>query len=295
MSGRSPQVSVEHDIRKRRGKPVADAIFSLRWKARRATANFRALPDFMIIGMMRCGSGTVYRMLSEHHQVLPAFRKEIRYFDRNYDESVAWYRGHFPPSLRVDGGRMTGDGSPTYLAGPGVEHRVRETLGEDLKFIVLLRNPVVRAQSQWRVMTLRNAERLPFRDALAEEDPQIATALDLPHVPSERRAVSTGLSYIRTGEYADHLERWFEVFPRESFWMIRSEDLFTEPAIEFVKLCRFLGLDQPKDLATPHIGASIGPIMEPEVRSALTNRFREPNKRLVELIGPELRWPDTDT
>lgn len=289
ISDDSSPVWVDHNIRKGQGTVLADSAFSLRWRVRRATQRFRTTPDFMLIGMMRCGSSTVYRTLSNHHQVVPAFRKEIRYFDRNYDEGPKWYRGQFPLAVELRG-KLTGDGSPTYLPSPGVELRVHESLGTRVKFVVLLRDPVVRAQSQWRVMALRKAELLSFPAALAEEDPEVAAALGLPHLRSQRRAESSGLSYIGTGEYARHLERWFAIFPRESFHIVRSEELFANFTSRFAEICRFLGLEPPDSVKAPHLGSSTGPALDQDVREVLTERFRKPNQRLADLIGPGFEW-----
>ena len=63
----------------------------------RLTSGIRLEPTFLVVGAQRCGTTTLYRMLSEHPQVVrPTTSKGIGYFDLEYTRSFNWYRGHFP-------------------------------------------------------------------------------------------------------------------------------------------------------------------------------------------------------
>ena len=54
------------------------------------------LPSFLIIGAQRSGTTSLYRWLTARQDVAPALKKEVHYFDNNYDRSLRWYRSHFP-------------------------------------------------------------------------------------------------------------------------------------------------------------------------------------------------------
>jgi hypothetical protein len=45
------------------------------------------------------------------------------------------------------------------------------------------------------------------------------------------------------GRYVEQLARWFAVFPREQFLVLRSEDLFEDPAPTYRRVLEFLDLD----------------------------------------------------
>ena len=115
----------------------------------------RLMPDFIIIGAARCGTTNLYRNLTQHPYIVPAFRKEVHFFDHtsNFKNGVAWYRAHFPLLLYKHYKQVrkqdivTGEASPYYIFHPHAPKRAFEIVPQ-VKLIVMLRNPVDRAYSQ---------------------------------------------------------------------------------------------------------------------------------------------------
>ena len=78
------------------------------WALHRLTSLLRAQPDFLLVGVMKGGTTSLFRYLAQHPDVLPPFRKEIKYFDCNYFKGYAWYRAHFPLRTKfTDGSKLT--------------------------------------------------------------------------------------------------------------------------------------------------------------------------------------------
>src|SRR5437879_9845243 len=125
-------------------------------KLYRGTTNWiRLLPDFIIIGTQRGGTTSLYSYLASHPSVGPASTKEVHFFDNKYTKGLAWYRAHFPSAIEKYYAEhiqkrkfITGESSPYYLFHPHVPKRVAKDVPH-AKFIVLLRNPVDRAYSQY--------------------------------------------------------------------------------------------------------------------------------------------------
>ena len=65
-----------------------------RWREKycEATSASRLLPDFLVIGAQRSGTSTLYEYLVRHPCIAPALRKEVSFFDLNYDKGLDWYR-----------------------------------------------------------------------------------------------------------------------------------------------------------------------------------------------------------
>src|SRR2546423_14540168 len=84
-----------------------------------------------------------------------------------------------------------------------------------MKFIVILRNPIERAFSQWNMQRTRGIEPFDFLDAVAAEPRRIAES-----APKQLRK----FSYVDRGRYAEQLERAFRLFPRERFLVIKYEE-----------------------------------------------------------------------
>lgn len=254
-----------------------------------STAFLRVLPDFLVIGAMRCGTSTIHGYLAQHPSiVLAAYRKEVHYFDWNYGRGEAWYRIHFPAVLRArraargGGPILAGEVTPSYLFHPAVPGRVAGLL-PGARFVVLLRDPVDRAYSHYQKSVRDGRESLPFDDALEREEERLAAD------PDFGGAAWTHFSYQARGRYAEQIRRWFALFPRERFLFLQSGEMFRDPAAVCDRVFRFLGLPSV-DIVPEHRNAGVYEAMRPETRSRLAAAFRPHNEALYELLGTDFGW-----
>ena len=125
-------------------------------------------PDFLIIGTQRGGTTTLFSLLSAHPGIFMPEEKEVHYFDLNYQKVIDWYTEKFSTSVKASTA-ITGEASPYYLYHPHVPARVAKDLPE-VKLIVLLRDPVDRAYSNYMLERKRNAEAMAtFSQVVAME------------------------------------------------------------------------------------------------------------------------------
>src|SRR5205085_1903313 len=80
--------------------PIIDAAKSAESFYRIATSPMRLMPDFIIIGVARGGTTSLYEYLIEHPNIVGASRKEVHFFDNHYRKGMSWYRGQFPYSMQ---------------------------------------------------------------------------------------------------------------------------------------------------------------------------------------------------
>ena len=59
------------------------------------------LPDFLILGSPRCGTTWLAKALGSHPEVFMPSRKELHFFDREYESGIASYSAHFPDRDRA--------------------------------------------------------------------------------------------------------------------------------------------------------------------------------------------------
>jgi hypothetical protein len=245
-------------------------------------------PDFVVLGAQRAGSTSLYAYLTTHPQVVPAARKEVRYFSSLHDRSWAWYRRQFPAALAA--GAITGEATPYYLFHPHAPRRVAERLPR-ARLIVVLRNPVARAVSQWAHETARGTEWLPLAEAIAAEPGRLAGELE--RMLADEQYASTAHqhhSYVARGRYADQLAAWFAHFPRERLLVLRSEDLYADPAAVVRQVTDFLELEPaPLGDARPHNERAYPP-PEPALRKHLEATFAPANRALEDLLGRPFGW-----
>jgi hypothetical protein len=247
----------------------------------------------MIIGTMRGGTTALFDYLSRHPNVSAPLRKEVHYFDFNWHRPRSWYDAHFPLACRQPAGAITGEASPFYLSHPRVPGRVQQ-LAPDARLVVLLRNPVERAISHYAMAVQGGWERLPIQEAFArpEATQPLETALtEDPRLDAAHRH----RAYLVRGLYADELARWLEHFDRRRILVLRSEDLFADPLATYRRTEGFLGLPPSDPGPLEPINAARRPEVDPALLAELEELYAEPNRRLAQLLGTPLWWPDRRT
>lgn len=244
------------------------------------TAHLRQSPDFIIIGTQRGGTTSLYQYLAAHPDIGRAYRKEVHFFDRYFDKGMAWYLAHFPLRGEVP---VVGEASPYYLFHPDVPARIAAALPET-RFIILLRNPVDRAFSQYHMKVERGLETLPFAEAIEREPERLAGSED-PLDPAWRHH-----SYLARGVYVDQIERWFARFPRDRFLILKSEEFYREPVRLLHETQTYLGV-RPHTPATFKVHHQADYVaMDPDVRQRLGDYFAPHNRRLYDLLGRDFGW-----
>jgi len=272
--------------------------------ARMATASGRALPDFVIIGAPKCGTTSLFSYLCSHPLVLHSTTKEVHFVDRerNFERGERWYRAWFPPTATLertaeDHGAeraICGEATPNYLSHPDAAERLHGVV-PDAKLIVLLREPGARAWSQYRWSTRWSDEPLDFLAALEAEPERLPDRFALMRTSEGRDDLIT-YGYAMRGRYAEQLEWWLDRYSAEQLLILRSEDLFAEPAATYARACSFLDLPAMGEPAFAVENQGTGdPDMDPAARAWLDDYFAEPNRRLAELTADRpdgvITWP----
>ncbi len=279
-------------------KSVGAALRQFDHRARRVNAGARALPDFVIIGAQKAGTTALYAYLRTHPDVFPALKKEVHYFDIHYSEGEQWYRGMFPTRSRLRAASrhrrrtvVTGEASPYYLFHPLAAERAARLI-PGARLVVLLRDPVERAWSHYRHEVRAGREELDFADALAAEPERLARAADAVRAGGADgpAAAHRTASYVSRGRYAEQLQRWLTHFSREALLVVQAQELFSNPAREYDRVLRFLGIaPAPGGHFEVHNAGQQSP-MDPALRTQLRQLYREPNEQLADLLGTRLPW-----
>jgi hypothetical protein len=269
------------------------------WAFTRLTSFARLLPTFIVVGGQRCGTASLYAYLLEHPAVAGFFSKQIYFFDAKFDRGVSWYRGHFPLATyrayarhRFGAEPAIGEATADYLFHPHAAARIR-SLRPDARLIVLLRDPVARAFSHYHLFRAKGFEALSFEEAVEREgerlDGQLERMLDDPSYWSASRHT---FSYLARGRYKEQLERWLAVFPPEQLLILRSEDLFADPASVMPGVFEFLGVPAMGGAAStyPVLHAQRYEPMKPETRASLRRYFEQPNNELYSYLGRDFGW-----
>lgn len=279
--------------------PVQKALRSALRFYGASTASRRRLPDYLIIGAKKGGTSSLINWLLQHPdnlRMFPAFQplKSPHYFDINYSEGDAWYRGHFPSqSVRSrHPGAIVGEASPYYMFHPAAAARAFSTVPE-AKIIAVLRNPVSRAYSNYWDRVAAGSETLPtFEAALAAEDERLGD-LDmqrLRHDPTYYHFAHDQFTYRARGRYIEHLATWLDTFPSQQVLILRAEDMYADPGGVFQDVQRFLGIRHYVDVDLRTYNERSKPPIDPKTRDELAEYYRPYNLALSERLGRDFGW-----
>jgi len=262
-----------------------------------ATSSRRVLPDYLLIGAKRGGSTTLARSLITSPGVNSLFpqRENLKgtyFFDVNYGKGEAWYRSHFP-THRARGENIVGDASPYYLSHPHAARRARQVVPE-ARIICVLRDPVDRAFSHYRERRKQGIETLPTFEAALEAEPE-RTKGEVERMLNDPTYVSwnhLNFAYVDQSRYGSSMQRWFEHWPRQQLLVLRSEDMYGDPAAVLAQTRKFLGLTQADTPAQDDLhhnrlpSANVAPI----TRDRLWQEFAPDVGRLAALLDEPTWW-----
>jgi len=278
---------------------ISDAIYRLKrglnWQYRLATAGKRTLPDFLIPGVQKCGTTSLFRYLSGHPEICVPSIKEIGFFHKHsiYRKGERWYRAHFPKRAELDEPPKKTVEATTYFFHPCVPKRLKKMI-PGIKLIVLFRNPVDRAFSHYHHVVRAGRETLSFGDAIDAEPERMKGELEKIEKDESYYAANYSLySYVGRGEYMIRLEKWLEHFTRSQFLFIKSEDLFSNPRDVVERTTDFLRIQRwkPESIEKHNVGKIQSKISD-SLRSRLNEYFKPHNQRLYEFLGEDLGWDE---
>jgi len=199
-----------------------------------STSMRSAVVRFLIIGVQKGGTTSLARYLAQHPEIYIPEKKEIHFFDGDsdgkpycpvdYNMYHSWFSG--------SGKRFCGEATPNYIYWKPALQRIKE-YNQDMRIIVLLRNPIIRAWSHWKMQYSRRVETLGFELAIERE----LTAL-----AAQKSFLNRRFSYIERGFYRSQLERIWELFPASRVLFLKSEEFFLNPASSLEKVLTFCEL-----------------------------------------------------
>jgi hypothetical protein len=178
------------------------------------------LPDLVVVGAPRSGTTTLTHWLRQHPGVAFSSRKEVEFFDLYYDQGLEWYASQLPGA---PGSRVVVEATPSYLSDRHAPDRIAVALPSS-RFVVVLREPVARAWSQYWFFVQLGLEKRPWEQAVREERP------------------GEGPGYLWRGRYGEQLARWDSLMGRDRTLVLLLDDLVADPDAALRAVCSFAGL-----------------------------------------------------
>ncbi|NEO31535.1 MAG: sulfotransferase [Symploca sp. SIO3C6] len=193
------------------------------------------LPTFLIIGVQKAGTTSIYNYLKQHPQVYMSPVKETNFLERDWEnlapevinkngiDTLEKYSQLF---AGVKDEVAIGEASPNYLFHyESASARILRYL-PDAKLIAILRNPIERAYSDY-LMHIRDAIGAGKSRTLSEQ------------IKSRSNASFT----LRKGLYYEQLKYFFDAFGKEQVKVYLYDDFSKKPLDTIQDLYKFIGVD----------------------------------------------------
>ncbi|MGI5236950.1 sulfotransferase family protein [Dactylosporangium sp. CA-139066] len=208
------------------------------------------LPDFLIAGVPKAGTSALHAALVRHPQLFLPAVKEPKFFlsdgppprkggpgDVQTYQAHVWRRADYEALFEpAPPGALRGEATPFYLHDLAAHARIARLIPE-ARLVLLLRDPVDRAHSNWSHLWGAGLE--PEADFLraVEREPE-----------RRSRGWAAFWHYTDLGRYGTQLRHLLQYFPREQILLLRYRDLRDDPRGTVDRVCAFLGV------ATGHVG-----------------------------------------
>lgn len=261
-------------------------------------------PNFLILGVMKCGTTSLYDYMIRHPKILPAILKETHCLKKvtkaclkdnpNWNFNLSdlqknWVFSHFSP--RPDEVNfITGEATPGNLFTPGLEKLVLNNFN-DTKLIVIVRNPVKRAISGYYQRLKKGQETKSIEDVFVSQLEILECAQNL-ETFKDNYILNTRVTHssLVTSLYVYYIEKWMNFFPREQFLILRTEDLSKDTQSIMSQVFEFLGIPDFQIPQYTRKNVKHYPPLRQDLYDRLSNFFKPHNQRLEEFLGRKFDW-----
>jgi hypothetical protein len=293
-------------------------------------AGSRASPSFMVIGVQKAGTTSLYDYITQHDLVVAAKRKETHYFDWRWNgklptiyssegtqQHLAFYDNFFEKDvLHKFPSLMTGEATPSYLLGGKlVMQRMLRVIPHCRKLLVVLRDPVDRAYSHYCMTAdpegneaqLRNRGHYhlkgkSFDQIITEELADLEAAgvhCDMSFDAFDEAVLSVAVtqthgahSYIARGLYALQLVGWLDAYGKENVLVLTLDEMKGTDRLHATmgRVFDFLELPPHRIEDVTAKNTRKYDPISPETRAKLAAFYAPYNAKLNELLGRDFGW-----
>jgi hypothetical protein len=282
-------------------------------------------PKFIIVGSQKSGTTSLYEYICQHPLVVKGKRRETHYFDWRYNSQILekdiaghrqYYMNFFEKEvLKKHPSLITGESTPSYLLHSDLVLPRLKLYVPWCKIIIILRNPVERAYSQYEMIKdpdgspeqLKNRGQShygekSFEDIVNEEISELKASgiseLSTYHefqqrIISKAPANHGGHSIVSRGLYCFQVEHYLKEWPRDQLLILSTNDIKSGSMLKKCMGEVFKFIDLPEediaDVEKKNI-RNYQNSLKPETKHLLEKFYQPFNERLFTLLGYQMEW-----
>jgi len=225
-------------------------------------------PNFFIVGAAKAGTTTLYSYLKMTNGIYMCPLKEPRFFhnlDSQYrpkSNSVVDETKYLKLFSGVKDEKAIGEATPNYLRDPETPGLIKKKV-PDAKIIILLRDPIERAFSQYIMKKSGGIEKKTLHQRI-----ECFMKGDKSDGDTLNRTIDAGL-------YTDNVKRYMDTFGAQNIKILIFEEFIKDTANQVKEVLDFLGVDT-------ELPTNIGKVY---------NAYRAPRGKVAEvMLSNQLIW-----
>jgi hypothetical protein len=193
--------------------------------------------EFIIMGTQKGGTTALAHNISNHPDIYinpntDPSKSEMHFFSKNWILGIDYYKTFFDYSKKV-----VGEKTPVLMYLPHTFPLIQQ-INPYIKIIIILRNPVHRAHSHWKMIK----EKWGAKSFEEEIDDEIKYKLT-----QNKTAMTASRHYFQRGLYYEQLIELFKWFPRHNILILLQEEIIQNMHYEYNKVYKFLNLNKIKN------------------------------------------------
>lgn len=264
----------------------------------RARNTNRMTPTFLSLGPVRSGTTSLSDYIMQHPSVVLPLAKEIGI---SVAPTLRMLEAQFPTMAEQrqveeqTGKAITGYCTPV-IPNLMFTRLLNAFSSMDLRFVIILRNPVERTFAHWRFerMLLKPVENDPMWKGL----PGFSEIVEM-EIEAAAYGAASGAThysganvggYIQNSIYAPFIKNLLRDRPLEKMLIIKSEDFFADSVGIAKRVYGFLELPEFEPALLSVKNAAPPGDMDPDTRKKLVDFFEPLNRELYELTGQDFNW-----
>lgn len=231
--------------------------------------------DCMIIGVQKAGTSSLISNLSKHTNI--SVVDEIHYLDIYFKKGIKYLTDKLDYKKKI-----TIEKNPEIIYLGSEVYWMVQNLNPYMKIIVILRNPITRCYSSYKMNVKNGYERLTFEQAMEYE---------LKYRINENKTFYTSnYHYLQKGLYYEQLLDLFKWFPKQNIKIIIMEKMIENEEETYNSIYDFLNLHNEKIILTKERVGDYKNDLTESMYNKLKEYYYTDVKNLEKLLNCETGW-----
>ena len=205
-----------------------------------------------------------------------------------------WYRSMFPTIFQKKISNikhkefLTGEDTPFYFWKENVVKRIHQIL-PNVKLVLILRNPVDRAYSNYTDRVNRGTELTSFHEVVKNEL-KFIKKIDFDSKNDNLAEIIKEPAYLAKGIYIKQLELWTKEFPLKQIHILSTEEMAKDPYKTLEKVFEFFKISKESIKIPQKKKMKKYLPMNSDTRKLLIEFFKPYNEKLYKEINQKFDW-----